>query len=301
VNPPAGSYATPEAFRTALEHSLGRMARERGTDLSRLRRLVAIDRLLARLFAMDGNAPWVVTGGIALEARFRLSARATKDLDLSVATLSANLPAEDAVEEILDLLREAAARDLGDSFAVRISELREKLGVPPDGGVRFGVDVSVGERLFDQFQLDVAPGVPALGSAVWFEAQSLLGFAGIAPARFAVIPAAQHFAEKLHAYTRPRGESENSRVRDLVDMALLISGALSEPLVVSAAIEAVFSRWATHDLPARLNAPPETWRERYASLAADTGASARTIDDAFGVLARYCETLECFKRREGRA
>ena len=38
----------------------------------------------------------------------------------------------------------------------------------------------------------------------------------------------QQFAEKLHAYTLPRN-SANSRVKDLVDMALLIgSGGLDK-------------------------------------------------------------------------
>jgi hypothetical protein len=32
----------------------------------------------------------------------------------------------------------------------------------------------------------------------------------------------QQFAEKLHAYTRPRTDRDNSRVKDLVDLLLLV-------------------------------------------------------------------------------
>jgi hypothetical protein len=43
-------YATAGAFRTALEARLNERARRDGVDLHRLRRQVAFDRLLARMF-----------------------------------------------------------------------------------------------------------------------------------------------------------------------------------------------------------------------------------------------------------
>jgi hypothetical protein len=43
-------YATTGAFRTALEARLNERARRDGVDLHRLRRQVAFDRLLARMF-----------------------------------------------------------------------------------------------------------------------------------------------------------------------------------------------------------------------------------------------------------
>jgi hypothetical protein len=45
------SCKTAGAFRTALETRLQTRAREEGTDLQRLRRQVAFDRFLARLFS----------------------------------------------------------------------------------------------------------------------------------------------------------------------------------------------------------------------------------------------------------
>jgi hypothetical protein len=43
-------YATAAAFRRALEDRLQHIAGKEGTDLQRLRRQLAFDRLLARLF-----------------------------------------------------------------------------------------------------------------------------------------------------------------------------------------------------------------------------------------------------------
>ena len=69
-------YTTSEAFRTALEERLTKIARVEGIDLQRIRRQVAFDRLLARLALAPGN-PWVLKGGYAMELRYRM-ARSTK-------------------------------------------------------------------------------------------------------------------------------------------------------------------------------------------------------------------------------
>jgi hypothetical protein len=81
----AKSYKTAGAFRTALENRLQTRARDEGTDLQRLRRQVAFDRFLARMFSKGPKAtyPWVLKGGYAMELRVQ-SARTTKDLDLTL-------------------------------------------------------------------------------------------------------------------------------------------------------------------------------------------------------------------------
>lgn len=64
-------YATPGAFREALEERLKRISKEEGTDLPRIRRAVTFDRLLARLFANE-HAPWVLRNCASSErARLR--------------------------------------------------------------------------------------------------------------------------------------------------------------------------------------------------------------------------------------
>ena len=58
-------YATAASFRRALEDRLQAIAKKEGVDLQRLRRQVAFDRWLTRLFqAEDPNQlPWVLKGG----------------------------------------------------------------------------------------------------------------------------------------------------------------------------------------------------------------------------------------------
>jgi len=55
-------YGTASAFRKALEDRLQRIAQDEKVDVNRLRRQVAFDRLLARLFLLD-QPSWVLKGG----------------------------------------------------------------------------------------------------------------------------------------------------------------------------------------------------------------------------------------------
>jgi hypothetical protein len=57
--PPARTYSTAGAFRTALEARLKKTSLTDQTDLNRLRRQVSFDRLLARLF-QEKEPPWAL-------------------------------------------------------------------------------------------------------------------------------------------------------------------------------------------------------------------------------------------------
>ena len=74
-------YATPSAFRAALEQRLLTIAQQTGVPLLRLRKLVVFDRLMARLMVAAPNR-WVVKGAAALLFRIGTGFRTTKDLDL---------------------------------------------------------------------------------------------------------------------------------------------------------------------------------------------------------------------------
>ena len=59
----------------------------------------------------------------------------------------------------------------------------------------------------------------------------------------------QQFAEKLHAYTLPRPDAPNSRVKDLVDMILLIQMSTMDKAVLERAIQTTFELRGTHAVP----------------------------------------------------
>ena len=84
-------YKTAGAFRQSLEERLNQTSRNQGIDLVRLRRRVAFERLLARLFTTP-HLRWVLKGGYAIELRFQNLARATKDIDLSIPDQNLTIP-----------------------------------------------------------------------------------------------------------------------------------------------------------------------------------------------------------------
>jgi predicted nucleotidyltransferase component of viral defense system len=254
-------YATAAAFRIALEARLKTMAQTEGIDLQRLRRQVSFDRLLARFFS-EWNTPWLLKGGYAMELRLR-TARTTKDVDLS-------LPSDAAFEwkeRVLEHLQTSATKDLKDFFVFTIGQPLMDLDAAPEGGARYPVIASLAGRLFTRFHLDVGIGDAVIQPTELLEGRDWLGFAGINPTKFVAISKEQQFAEKLHAYTLPRLEGTNSRVKDVVDMALLLRLGTLDHERLKEAIRTTFTLRDTHLLPAPLPEPPLSWEVPYRTLA----------------------------------
>lgn len=74
------SYATPAAFKQALEARLRTEAAATRRDLARVRQLLVFERFLSRVFAAFGENV-VLKGGVVLELRLA-RARTTRDIDL---------------------------------------------------------------------------------------------------------------------------------------------------------------------------------------------------------------------------
>jgi Nucleotidyl transferase AbiEii toxin, Type IV TA system len=262
-------YKTAGAFRTALETRLQTRAQEERTDLQRLRRQVAFDRFLARLFPQEskGTYPWVLKGGYAMELRIR-SARTTKDIDLTLydGTRLAK-DTEERERQVRTMLQDFAAIQLNDYFEFLVGEAREDLDGAPEGGSRYPVDARMDGREFARFYVDVGIGDEVLEPLDVVEGRDWLGFGGIAPPSFPVISREQQFAEKVHAYSLPRGDRVNTRTKDLIDMLLLIQqGKLDNPRLM-AAIKATFAKRATHPMPWKLEPPPAEWEPVFQALA----------------------------------
>jgi hypothetical protein len=282
-------YATAGAFRTALEARLNERARRDGVDLHRLRRQVAFDRLLARMFdpfrpARDG---WVLKGGYALEMRFRM-ARSTKDLDLTVRTRAGD---SSSLRERLQL---AASIDLPDFFTFIVGEAMAELNQAPEGGARFPVDARLDGRTFVKFHVDLGVGDEVLEPLESVEGEDRLGFAGIPAVVVPALSVEQHWAEKFHAYTRPR-ETPNSRVRDLVDLVLILEYETPTTERVRTAIDATFERRRTHVVPAVVPEPPSGWAKPFTALAAECGLE-QTLATAHGRVEGFWRTVQSQSR-----
>lgn len=291
-----GPYDTPQAFRVALEARLRNIAQSRGTDLQRLQRRVAFERLLARLFAQD-DPPWLLKGGYALELRLEDRARSTLDLDISVPDPARLRPSaagdEDVtlVQVVYEQLQWAARRELNDGFEFLVRQPKGEQTGAPGGGIRCSVEARLAGRAYARFHLDVGLGDVVVGYPEWVDGGSLLNFAGIPTARVALYPVEQQFAEKVHAYSFPWGDRDNTRVKDLVDLVLLIDSGQLRRKRVGQAVEVTFETRRTHPLPIRLPEPPEDWADPYTNQAHQLGLPALDLENAYTYLETYWQKL----------
>lgn len=296
-----GRYQTATAFRAALEERLKQIARAQGIDLMRLRRQVAFDRLLARLFAeSEPDPPWLLKGGYAFELRLGGHARTTKDIDLTIpapSRLGANAGPSPQAQNVLNALirerlQDAAERDLHDGFGFRIGASMADLDAAPYGGARYPIEARLDNRTFATFHLDVGVGDVVATPPEWLTGQDLLGFANIAPARAAALSCEQQFAEKVHAYTLPRGERTNTRVKDLVDLVLLLRLGLPDADMARRSLGATFARRATHPIPETLVPPPSDWQAAFERMASEVDLGVTTLEAAFGEVSAFWLSLD---------
>lgn len=95
-----------------------------------------------------------------------------------------------------------------------------------------------------------------------------LGFAEIPTAEVRLISKEQQVAEKLHAYGLPRS-TPNSRVKDLVDLLLLVRSREARQDQLVEAVRMTFDRRKTHAIPSALVPPPESWEGQFRGLATE--------------------------------
>lgn len=107
------------------------------------------------------------------------------------------------------------------------------------------MDARLDGRTFAKFHVDLGAGDDVLEPLEMVVGHDWLGFAGIPAISVPALSTEQHWAEKLHAYTRPREGVTNSRVKDLVDLVLIIERTELSPDRTRAAVAATFARRAT--------------------------------------------------------
>lgn len=260
-------FNSSQDFRKSLETRLQNKAKKEGIDLQRLRRCVAFDRLLARLFTHP-EPPFFLKGGYAMELRLS-SARATKDIDITyLEKFKKN--GELIPQLILDDLQRLAAIDLGDFFSYTLGTSQLDLENAPYGGARYPISSFIDGKLFVRFHLDVGGDILVLNTEN-LTTPDWLSFCDVPAPSIRMISIEQQLAEKIHTYTLPREEKQNSRVKDLIDILLLVQmRPLNQQQLISV-LRQIFKVRDTHSLPTQLAPPPSDWTEPYAALAQECG------------------------------
>lgn len=270
---------------TSLNERLRNLAAAEGVAAERVRNRLAFQRILARLARQEG---WVLKGGFCLEIRLGLQARATKDLDLlrhGDPTLGGT--------DLQDLLDEALDVDLGDAFTFRVRPPRQVRAEDEAPSTwRVVVDVLFERRQFGMATVDVVtrPAFPEAATEHLLIESTLVGDAFTMPA----VSLGRHSAEKFHAYARIYAhERPSSRVKDLVDLALMVEEGPLEPGGLREHLTAVFAERDGAAPPPTLPAPPLEWAAPFARLAAESGLTVHDHNEAWRIaLTTYTNALE---------
>ena len=175
------TYATPAAFKQALEQRLRSMSIT-GSSFARRRQLLVFDRFLARIVTVFGDAV-TLKGGLVLELRLE-RARTTKDVDLRVIG---------SPDDVLAKLQQAARLDLGDFLAFEVGPDHEHPNIQNHGiqydGMRFRSECLLPGKLFgDPFGVDVAFGDPILDEPEVMTADDIPRFRWNCSAQAASLP-----------------------------------------------------------------------------------------------------------------
>lgn len=282
------SYASPAAFKVALNARLRDQARRGALPVDRVRTVAVMERFLARLLAV-APATTMLKGGLALELRLE-RARSTRDIDLRILGEPSGAAA----------LVESAARillDPHDFLDFRVAADPHQSVIHGDGavydGFRFIVTPTLaGERYGDVFGVDISFGDVIVGEVVELVGGQSFAFIGVQPVAVRAYPIGSHIAEKLHAYTLPRQPGvENSRLKDLPDLALLAANTVFDGAALRAALDATFDFRGTHPLPSSLPAPPASWADRYLRMAAEEALPWQDLATLFSSVQRFLDPV----------
>lgn len=248
-------------------------ARERGQAEGRLKRTVDYTLVLTALDRVRdsaGNRVFAVKGGVAMELRLHLDARATRDLDAVFLG---------ALEEWLDALDDAFGQAVADFELSR----GEPVTIRATRTMRVDVYLDYRGRRWGTVSLEVAPAESGHVLDIdEVEPFDLAQFGLPAPENVAVVGLPYLIAQKLHACTEPLGGRDNPRVRDLIDLQLArqLLQEVDLPRVRDACV-AIFDTRGTHRWPPDLEAPA-SWPAAYERLVGEEGGAA--ADDINGAI-----------------
>ena len=227
----------------------------------------------------------MLKGGAALEFRMPDRARATRDIDLAdmhAATIG------EAVDSIIEAIGE---NPFDDHFRFRVTR-RRRLAAGADRGpaMRLSVDARIGGRVFEKFVVDVVVGSARLPPPDTLQLGRLVRFAGVPEVGIPVVDLKTHWAEKLSAYCQRYGDRPNTRVKDLVDLVLLIEQGLEPDRELLAIVEATFVSRGQEIPGSVVPSMACEWAEPFEKLAEGLDLSAPTSRAAHDLVQDFWQT-----------
>lgn len=257
--------------------------RDTGVAVARQQRWVSfmvLAAMLDRVRDEDDQPLFLLKGGVALELRLGLQARATKDYDAAFRAEMADL---------LDHLDEVLSSGYGDFTA-------ERTALEPVGTTlaqRTTVKLSYRGRSWASVPFEVAPAEGSVGNEIDRVTARPLDHLGLeGPDDVPCLATRWQIAQKLHACTEvPADDRTNDRFRDLPDLLMLWNLIDDdERLAVREACEEIFALRGQHAWPPQIIVF-DHWLEPYRTLAdeiqfpiVDVYEAAAAVQAVVGIL-----------------
>ena len=228
---------------------------------------------------------FLIKGGVALELRLRRRARATRDLDVTLARCDG--PLIDAVESALQGEFEGFTfRRKGEPYVMPNRVLRVEIAIQYKGRSWATVRLDVTTNELDTLEIE------------YIKAFLLRPFGLTGPERLPCLALPYQIAQKIHAVSesRPQGR-DNDRVRDMVDLLLLRGGgggggAIADLAAVRAACQRVFDLRGTHSWPPTFE-PPDWWVAEFEQSASEVGLREIGFAQALSAMRTFIGEISC--------
>jgi len=261
-------------LRDSNSHKKGK---EKQGSLEAEKNHIVFERLIDRL-ATSEEKSWALKGGMLMNIRSPEMSRATKDVDITFWNIDKDI----TYDEIKDMLMKDLAVNKPDFFSFEVSDAKDgKISDKESGTMTatYHIKAMLGKNLVTSFHMDVGVSDKPYNIDNVDYQSKYSDFMGYAALTFPAVSIEQHFAEKLHAYTKPMERFENTRFKDLFDMSVMAEGDIDFERLKDT-IKHVFDIRGTHDVPTELSSPPVSWKNLYNKLAKEHGLN-ETIEESF--------------------
>jgi hypothetical protein len=210
---------------------------------------------------------FALKGGVAMELRLGLDARATKDYDAAYRERS---------DDMLTRLDEALTDAYGDFTITRT----QPQPIRTTSAIRLDLKLAYRGRSWSTVQLEVAPTEGDAGQEIDRVPAIPLGpFGLLGPEDVACIAVRYQIAQKLHACTEIFADgAPNDRFRDLSDV-LMLEGLIDDMTRVREACVEIFRLRAKHSWPPTVTVF-EAWPEQYTALATELDFEPSDVNEA---------------------
>jgi hypothetical protein len=278
---PAGRGKPPHNVQV-LQRWVGEHARATGVAQLRLQRWISymvVAAALDRVRDENDEPAFALKGGVAMELRLGLEARATKDYDAVYRARAG---------EMLDRLDEAIATAYGDFTITRTAPR----AIRNTTAIHVELKLAYRGRSWNTVQLEVAPAEGDAGQELdRVPAIALTSFGLTGPADVACVAVHYQIAQKLHACTEVFAEPpDNDRFRDLSDL-LMLHALIDDMKRVRDACVEIFELRAKHSWPPTVRIFAG-WPEQYAALAAELEFEPSDVDAAAAAVQELIDAID---------